>query len=56
MTPVHILIMDTYAGSCKFTAPLDAKDLTSIGWYCDNATQEANFQVGLYAHDAEGAR
>ena len=30
------------------TAPTGATKVTEIGWYCDNATEEANFEVGIY--------
>lgn len=35
----------------KDTSPATAVKITEIGWYCDNATEEANFEVGLYAAD-----
>jgi len=30
----------------------DAVTITEIGWWCDNATQESNFEVGIYSHDS----
>jgi len=43
--------MDTRAKVTKDTSPATAAKITEIGWYCDNATEEANFEVGLYAAD-----
>ena len=43
---------DTNTIACKFVAPASATAITALGWYCDNATEAANFQIGLYAHDA----
>ena len=50
------LIMDTRARALKDTAPAKAVKVTEIGWWCDNATQEANFDVGIYSHDAGNDR
>ena len=33
------------------TSPATAAKITEIGWWCNNATDEANFEVGLYAAD-----
>jgi hypothetical protein len=44
--------IDTWSWATKHTSPADAVRITEIGWWCDNATQEANFEVGLYSHDA----
>lgn len=45
-------LMDTHAEANKDTSPLAANKITEIGWWCDGATEDANFEVGLYAHDA----
>ncbi len=37
----------------KDTSPATAAKITEIGWYCDNATEEANFEVGLYAANGD---
>lgn len=29
----------------------DAVTITAMGWYCNNATEEANFEVGIYSHN-----
>lgn len=42
---------DTDATAVKGTGPAGVNNITEIGWWCDNATQEANFEVGLYDHD-----
>ena len=33
------------------TSPAGTNVITEIGWWCDTATQESNFEVGLYAAD-----
>lgn len=38
----------------KDTSPSNAATITEIGWWCDGATQESNFAVGLYS-DSSGA-
>ena len=43
---------DTGARAVKDTAPTGALKINQIGWWCDNATEEANFEVGLYSHNA----
>lgn len=42
---------DDRAYSLKHTAPPGAIKVIEIGWYCDNATQAANTQVGIYSHN-----
>lgn len=44
--------IDTIAFVQKTTSPAGANSVTSMGWWCDNATEEADFDVGLYSHDA----
>lgn len=34
----------------KHTSPATAIKVTEMGWYCGNATEEANFEVGIYDH------
>jgi hypothetical protein len=34
------------------TTSAGATTVTEIGWWCDNATEEANFEVGIYDHAA----
>ncbi len=46
---------DNEARAGKFTAPADATSVTEIGWWCNNATEEANFEVGVYTDDGGGA-
>lgn len=43
--------LDTRAMAGRFDSP-GAVNVSEIGWYCDNATEAANYQVGLYSHDA----
>lgn len=44
--------VDTYKFAVKDTSPVDSGKIVEIGWWCDNATEETNFEVGLYDHDA----
>ncbi len=40
----------SYAG--RFTSPSFPVQISSMGWWCDNATQAANFELGIYDHDS----
>jgi hypothetical protein len=42
---------DNYAVAGKFVAPADAASISEIGWWCDSASEAADFEVGIYAHD-----
>jgi hypothetical protein len=46
---------DNTSRTGKFTAPAGASKITEIGWYCDNATDEGNFELGVYSDDGNGA-
>ena len=48
--------VSTRAFAQKDTMPAGKVKVTEIGWWCDNATQEANFDVGIYSHDAGNNR
>ncbi len=45
------------ASSCslafKDTSPADATRVTEIGWWCDNVTNDKNFEVAIYAHNTD---
>jgi len=43
---------DNYADGIRDVAPAGAVRVTEIGWWCDNATIETNYEVGIYSHDA----
>lgn len=43
--------IDDRAQTTKDTSPAGSNKITEIGWWCDAATQAANFEVGLYAAD-----
>lgn len=45
-------LMDTHATGVKDTSPVGTNKITEIGWWCNDATEEANFEVGLYSHHA----
>jgi len=47
------------AGTCdnasvaqKDTSPAVYTKITEVGWWCDAETEEANFEIGLYSHNA----
>ena len=40
---------DFQANAIRDTSPSDVIKITEIGWWCNNATQAANFEVGLYS-------
>ena len=42
---------DNYAHVTKDTSPSTAGKITEIGWYSRDISEEANFEVGLYAAD-----
>lgn len=46
--------VDNQARAGKFTAPATGT-VTEIGWWVDNATEEANYECGLYTDDGGGA-
>lgn len=45
--------MDNWAKAQRDTSPLGNYRVTEIGWWCDNATQEANFEVGIYDDNSD---
>ena len=44
--------IDVKCFALKVTAPAGATAITEIGWYCDNATEAADYDVGIYSHNA----
>lgn len=44
-------LMDNRKVVTHATSPSTAVKITEIGWWCSVATEEANFEVGLYAAD-----
>lgn len=48
---VQVATLDATARVTKDTSPSTAVKITEIGWWCDTASEEANFEVGLYAAD-----
>lgn len=45
-------VMDNNRRAIKVTVGIDPITITEIGWWCDTATEEANFEVGIYSHNA----
>jgi len=43
--------LDTYTTSAKFTSPAGAVKITEIGWWIGNATEAADFEMGVYDHN-----
>ena len=46
------IIVDWRQFSTKDTSPSGDYRITEIGWWCDSATKEANFEVGLYSDNS----
>jgi len=44
---------DNRAVVVRDTAPVGATTITELGWWCDTASEAANFELGLY--DSDGA-
>src|SRR3990167_1833720 len=42
---------DVQAIACRFTSPAGAVRIVEMGWYAGVATEEANFEVGVFAAD-----
>ena len=47
----NTLTIDNRALAFKDTSPVDAAKIVEIGWWCNNATQAGNFDVGIYTHN-----
>lgn len=45
-------VMDDSCVGGKFTSPSGSNTLSEVGWWCRTASEAANFQVGIYSHDA----
>lgn len=45
------LFIDTRALYTQDTSSATATKITEMGWWCDNATEESNFEVGLYTEN-----
>jgi len=42
------ILLDSFATATGFTSPVGAGKIVEIGWWCDNPTEESNFEVGIY--------
>jgi len=51
-TGYYTFTLDNQTNASKYTSPATAQSVTEIGWWCDNATQAADFEVGIYSHDS----
>lgn len=50
--PAHLnFVVDGRALVTLDTSPETAGKITEMGWWCDTASQESNFEIGLYAAD-----
>ena len=45
---------DDTGRATKFTSPADINTVTEIGWWSDQISEEANFEVGIYADNGSG--
>jgi len=45
------ILCDNYQYALKDTAPVGENKITEIGWWCDNPTEESNFEVAIYDHN-----
>jgi hypothetical protein len=43
---------DGAARALKHTTPADISKITQMGWYHGNISNDSNYELGLYAHDA----
>lgn len=46
--------IDTWSVAIKATAPAGPSRIVEMGWWCDNATEAANYQLGLYSDAGAG--
>lgn len=44
-------VVDGRATCIKLTVPVGASLITEVGWWCDTASEEANWEAGLYDDD-----
>jgi hypothetical protein len=49
-------LIDTRMHAGRFTSPEGSNAISSMGWWCDTATEAANYQLGIYSHDAVNDR
>jgi len=49
-----VIPQDSRTRAGKFTAPANGV-VTEIGWWCDTASEDGNFEVGFYADNGNGA-
>jgi len=45
-------VADAFAHAMKDLVPVGATKIVEMGWWCDNDTEAANFEVGLYSDDS----
>lgn len=43
---------DNYSTAQRDTSPAVLTKITEVGWWCDATTEDANFELGLYNHNA----
>jgi hypothetical protein len=44
--------VDTISTACNFTSPATATRVTELGWYCNGATEAADYDIGIYTDNA----
>jgi hypothetical protein len=45
-------IIDATSWALKHTTPTVLTKITQVGWWCASVSEESNFEVGLYSHNA----
>lgn len=45
------LTIDNTSKVTHDTSPATASKITEVGWWCDDATEASNFEIGIYAAD-----
>jgi len=46
------IVCDQLTWAMKVTTPAVIENVIEIGWWCDNATEDRDFDVGIWTHDA----
>ena len=45
-------VVDGHCRGLKVVAPAGIVRVTEMGWWCANATDEGNYEMGIYSHNA----
>jgi len=47
------ITIDTWTFAQRDTSPVGSAKIVEVGWYCADATEEANYEVGLYSDSTD---